>query len=229
LNGSGVKATRAMRELDNESEVEIYNVDFSKYYSVEFDKNSTDDETIMIYDGTYEIVVELGDSVFFIDQHASHERTLYDKLRKEIDEKEVVKQDLLVPYTFSVGIDENQYIDKNLDTLRSLGFDIQEVNHLKYEISSAPLVLADISLKNFIEGMLVEGAYLSSQPSDILKDKLAQSACKHAIKGGDALTKDQILYIIEQMKKGVLLCPHGRPIVLELTKKDIEKMFKRIV
>ncbi len=58
--GSGVKATRAERILDNEAEVEIYNVDFDKFYSVEFDKNSADDETIMIYDGTYEAVVELG-------------------------------------------------------------------------------------------------------------------------------------------------------------------------
>ena len=84
-------------------------------------------------------------------------------------------------------------------------------------------------MKDFIDGLLVDGVYLSGQPSEVLKDRLAQTACKHAIKGGDPLSKEQILYIIEQMKKGVLLCPHGRPIVLELTKKEIEKMFKRIV
>ena len=133
------------------------------------------------------------------------------------------------PYSFSVGVAENQYIDKNLEPLRRLGFEIEEVSSMKYEIKSVPLVLANISLKNFIESLLVEGVVLSTQPSEVLKDKLAQTACKHAIKGGDPLSKDQILYIIEQMKNGVLLCPHGRPIVLELTKKEIEKMFKRIV
>jgi len=175
------------------------------------------------------VVVELGESVFFIDQHASHERTLYDALRKEIDAKNVTKQALLVPYEFSVGTIENEFIDKNLDAIKSLGFDIEEKSSCHYEISAVPLVLANISLKKFTDSLLIEGQVLSKEASEVLKDKLAQTACKHAIKGGDPLTKDQILYIIEQMKKGVLLCPHGRPIVLELTKKEIEKMFKRIV
>lgn len=175
------------------------------------------------------VVAELGESAFFIDQHAAHERTLYDKLRKEIDEKEVVKQALLIPYEFSVGSIENEFIDKNLETIKALGFDITEKSSCNYEISAVPLVLANISLKKFTDSLLVDGQMLSSEPSEVIKDRLAQSACKHAIKGGDPLSKDQILYIIEQMKKGVLLCPHGRPIVLELTKKEIEKMFKRIV
>lgn len=175
------------------------------------------------------VVAELGDSAFFIDQHAAHERTLYDKLRKEIDAKEVVKQALLIPYEFSVGSIENEFIDKNIETIKSLGFDIVEKSNCNYEISAVPLVLANISLKKFVDGLLLEGQMLSSQPSEVIKDKIAQSACKHAIKGGDPLSKEQILYIIEEMKKGVLLCPHGRPIVLELTKKEIEKMFKRIV
>lgn len=175
------------------------------------------------------VIAELGESVFFIDQHASHERTLYDALRKEIDEKNVTKQDLLVPYEFSVGTIENEFVDKNIDTIRSLGFDIREVKPCHYEISAVPLVLANISLKKFTDSLLVEGQMLSKEASEVLKDKLAQTACKHAIKGGDPLSKDQILYIIEQMKEGVLLCPHGRPIVLELSKKEIEKMFKRIV
>ena len=175
------------------------------------------------------LVVELDESVFFIDQHASHERTLYDKLKKEIDSKNVAKQDLLVPYTFSVGPIEEELIDKNLATIRSLGFDIVEKGKCKYEFTAVPMVLAGISLKDFVDSILVEGKMVSEKSSEIIKDRLAQSACKHAVKGGDVLTKAQIYYIIEEMKKGVLLCPHGRPIVLELTKKDIEKMFKRIV
>ena len=110
-----------------------------------------------------------------------------------------------------------------------MGFDIEEVSSCHYEISAVPLVLANISLKKFTDSLLIEGQVLAKEASEVLKDKLAQTACKHAIKGGDPLTKEQILYIIEQMKKGVLLCPHGRPIVLELTKKEVEKMFKRIV
>ena len=129
----------------------------------------------------------------------------------------------------SIYFPEDQFIDKNLETIRSLGFEIVEKSNCNYEISAVPLVLANISLKKFVDGLLLEGQMLSSSPSEVIKDKLAQSACKHAIKGGDPLSKEQILYIIEEMKKGVLLCPHGRPIVLELSKKEIEKMFKRIV
>lgn len=175
------------------------------------------------------IIAELGDSVFFIDQHAAHERTLFDKLNKEIDEKKVTKQNLLIPYAFEVAPKEIELIDKNMETLITLGFDIEDKGDGKYEISALPLVLSNISLKSFIDSLLIEGKALSNQPSHIIKDRLAQSACKHAIKGGDVLNKEMILSIIEQMKKGVLLCPHGRPICLELTKKEVEKMFKRIV
>ena len=175
------------------------------------------------------IIVELGESVYFIDQHAAHERTLFDKLSKQVDENNIAKQKLLVPYTFRVDSAENEYLDKNIEALISLGFEIKEDRPNEYSINAVPLILSNISLKNFVENILKEDAYISGKSSDILKDKLAQTACKHAIKGGDVLGKDQLYYIIEQMKKGVLLCPHGRPIVIELTKKEIEKMFKRIV
>ena len=65
--------------------------------------------------------------------------------------------------------------------------------------------------------------------SEFINEILCQTACKHAIRAGDSVTKEQIAYLIGEMKKGVLLCPHGRPIIVKITKKDFEKMFKRVL
>lgn len=174
------------------------------------------------------IVIELDNAVYFIDQHAGHERLLYDRLVKEVDDRKVVKQGLLIPYTFKVGASESQIIDNLLDGLDRIGFDIVK-NGYEYTIYSLPLILADIDLDGFTKEILNESGKWEVKTSDFIHSKLCQSACKHAIKGGDAISKDDCAYIIEEVRKGVMLCPHGRPITLVISKTEFEKMFKRIV
>ena len=77
--------------------------------------------------------------------------------------------------------------------------------------------------------MLADESIFDKSTSQIMKERLSQYACKHAIKAGDHISNDEIAYLIDAMRKGVLLCPHGRPIVLELEKRDFEKMFKRVL
>ena len=95
-------------------------------------------------------------------------------------------------------------------------------------IKAIPLVLNEISLADFVDEVLKENLSFTERSSQFIHDKLCQTACKHAIKGGDSLNKDDCAYLIEQIRKGVMLCPHGRPVVLELKKKELEKMFGRI-
>lgn len=174
------------------------------------------------------IVIELQDSVYFIDQHAAHERLLYDKLVSKINENNITTQDLLVPYTFSLGAKESANIDLSLDQLKKMGFVIEK-NQYSYKIKSVPLVLADIELEKFVDELIKDSVNWNKKPSDYIHEKLCQTACKHAIKAGDDISKDQCAYIIEQVRKGVMLCPHGRPVTLAISKREFEKMFKRVV
>ena len=174
------------------------------------------------------ITIELGDAVYFIDQHAGHERLLYDRLVKEVDGGNVVKQGLLIPYTFKVGASESLIVDNLLPELDKLGFDVVK-NGYEYTLYSLPLLLTSLDLDAFTKEILCEGGKWELKTSDFIHSKLCQSACKHAIKGGDSITKDDCAYIIEEVRKGVMLCPHGRPITLVITKTEFEKMFKRIV
>ena len=174
------------------------------------------------------IVIEYDDSVYFIDQHAAHERLLYDKLVKSVNENNVVSQDLLAPYSFSLGAKESQQIDLALDELKKIGFSIDKKGY-NYTIKSVPYVLTTIELKDFVDEVVKDSLNWDKKPSDYIHDKLCQSACKHAIKAGDSISIDSCAYIIEQVRKGVMLCPHGRPITLVITKHEFEKMFKRVV
>ena len=174
------------------------------------------------------IVIEYANSVYFIDQHAGHERLLYDKIVNSINENNVAKQALLAPYTFIVGAKESQYIDQILDDLARIGFDISKEGY-NYSINSVPYLLSFINLADFVDEILSGITIFDKKATDFIHDKLSQTACKHAIKAGDSITKDECAYLIEEVKKGVMLCPHGRPITLIITKHEFEKMFKRIV
>lgn len=174
------------------------------------------------------IVVEYADKAYFIDQHAAHERTLYDKLCKQVEASAVLKQPLLIPFELKVTEKEKIKLIETLPVLDKIGFSIKQ-NASKFEVNAIPLILSGINLEKFFESVLADESIFDKSTSQIMKDRLAQYACKHAIKAGDHISNDEIAYLIDAMRKGVLLCPHGRPIVLELNKRDFEKMFKRVL
>ncbi len=174
------------------------------------------------------IAIEFNDCLYFIDQHAAHERLLFDKLVKHIDAGNNIAQPLISPYSFKVGAKESQYIDNISPSLKRMGFEISRLGNL-YTINTVPLLLTDINLEQFVENILSDKMLLEGKASDFIHSKLCQTACKHAIKAGDSISKDECAYIIEEVRKGVMLCPHGRPITLVLNKHEFEKMFKRVL
>ena len=174
------------------------------------------------------IITEYQDSVYIVDQHAMHERQLYDKLKKQIDTNSISKQDLLVPYTFTLkSLDAEKFGDK-LSNLEQIGFEVSRKGDT-FEVKSVPYLLSNLSLSKFVEEVLQDDTINERKASSYINEKLCQTACKHAIRAGDSVSKDEIAYLLEEMKKGVLLCPHGRPIVVKITRKDFEKMFKRVL
>ncbi len=174
------------------------------------------------------IAIEYQDAIYFIDQHAAHERLLYDKLVKGADAQTKAKQQLLAPYTFTVGAKESQSLEMLMPNLEKLGFEINKDGNT-LTIVSLPYILSYIDLAKFVDELVAESLNLERKPSDFIHSKLCQSACKHAIKAGDTIDKNECAYIIEEVRKGVMLCPHGRPITLVISKREFEKMFKRIV
>ena len=177
------------------------------------------------------ILCEKGDNFLIIDQHAGHERQLFDKFTKQIKENNLACQELLVPYVFNTNFKETEFLENNLDIFQEYGIDISEFGENAFKISAVPVLLADINLKDFFENVLTDIQDVQKKSVDFFKAKLARQACRSAIKAGDKLSDDEIDYILNDFKENgnVLLCPHGRPIVLQFSKTEIEKWFKRIV
>ncbi len=174
---------------------------------------------------------ECGDDAYIIDQHAAHERLLYDKLTAEIETKSVAVQQMLVPFSLTVTPSEYLFLEKNFGILREIGFEIEEFGQNSVKVSAVPSILMDINLSAFFAEVLTSLETLRAvRLSDILKDKLATSACKAAVKGGEQLTEQEARALIARMDGDMgLKCPHGRPVCVHIRKSEMDKLFKRIV
>jgi len=178
------------------------------------------------------IIIQFKDYIYLIDQHAGHERILFDKFMEDYEKEELVVQPLLIPYILKVNNQEKFYINENLENLKTLGFEIDEFGDDCYKISSIPIIIKNLQLSAFFGEILkdLSNPYLNLNEDDIVRDFIAKTACKNAIKAYDKLDDSQITYLLNLLDDTkVLLCPHGRPIILKITEKEIEKWFKRIV
>lgn len=138
---------------------------------------------------------------------------------------------MLVPYIFDVNSEENEFLEKNLAVIREMGFDIEPFGINSYRVNEVPSDLKDINLQSFF-GDLLHGvnSLKAIKVEEMLKDKIATAACKHAVKGGMELTEAERDALFAKLRGNMgLKCPHGRPVCVKLTKTQIEKMFKRIV
>ncbi len=177
------------------------------------------------------IIVEVDDDIFFIDQHAAHERVLYEKFKRQYEQKNIVIQPLLFPYVLSLNSLEVGIINENLASIRALGFDIEEFGDNTFKISSVPAIVSDIDFDKFFSEFISDSRNIAKNNSELINDYLMQHSCKSAVKGGNDLSDSEITSLFESMgdMKIKLFCPHGRPIAIRLSKTDVEKWFKRIV
>lgn len=177
------------------------------------------------------LLYEICDDVYIIDQHAAHERLIYDVLKKKLNSRQLDKQGLLVPYIFSVTPEEKGFIEDNMQTIWQMGFTVEPFGETSYRVNEMPADLPDMNPKTFFDELLSNVHELRKIALiDVLKDKIAQTACKHAVKGGDVLTDAERDKLFEMLQGNMgLKCPHGRPVCVKLTKYEVEKMFKRKV
>ena len=213
------------------SQMDFSNPSFEKVKSEQIDFCEDTIKIVGKFFNTY-LAIEWGDNIYLIDQHAGHERLKYDKLKAEYESKSLVIQPMLVPFVISLNPEDSQIVEANLEAISSVGFDIEEFGENTYKISSVPAIVSDIDFNKFFSMFLAEKLGKNKiTEAELIKDSLMQMACKSAVKGGDDLTKSEINTLFKDMKNKeiVLLCPHGRPVAIRITKSEIEKWFKRIV
>ncbi len=177
------------------------------------------------------LICEDGMDLYFIDQHAAHERILFDKLNLAVKNSEIITQPLLVPYIINVNNQEYDFLIAKITTLNSLGIEISEFGRNAFKVSAIPAFLLDLNIKIFFDDILSDLNQLKTLTvGDLLVEKLAQKACKAAIKSGDKLSDIEIEVLIDKLKENIgLKCPHGRPVAIKITRMEVDKWFKRIV
>lgn len=209
----------------------------NKKYLLERDERAKQqkiDPATLIFRGvlfeTY-LIFERGDEAYFIDQHAAHERLIYEKLKNKCEARTPLSQPMLMPYILTVNAQEFSFLTSQFEALRALGFDIDEFGGTSVKVSAVPLDLFGMDIEAFFREVLSSMESLRAiRLSEIVRDKLATMACKAAVKGGERLTEEEAKRLLSDMDGDMgLKCPHGRPAVVRMKKSDFEKLFKRIV
>lgn len=181
--------------------------------------------------GTY-WMAEYGDEMLIIDQHAAHEKVLYEQIIQELKENHVYSQNLLAPIVLSLTEREKQVLTKYREAFTSLGFEIDEFGGDEYVIKAVPSHFLHLASKqlfySILDGLLENPL---NGKNETITDRCATIACKAAVKGNNELSFAEAEELIDKMlhAKEPYHCPHGRPTTIRMSKKEFEKKFKRIV
>ena len=224
----------SVQEISDSGSIPVFSANNDKKRSPEISKP----EQILLCDSPYTvigaafdtyIIVQQQDNLFLIDQHAAHERMLYEKLIK--DELRFDSQILLVPERITLDPVQYEILCENLERFTELGFSVQPLNGTMIRIDAVPSMVSSNAAGFISDAVSVLADAGSVSELDLVRSKLIQTACKKALKAGDRLEKEEIYEIIEAYKNGAtpMTCPHGRPVIISITKTDLQKRFKRIV
>jgi len=194
--------------------------------------NARDEYRILgqIFD-TYWLIA-FSDKLFIMDQHAAHEKVKYERLYKELQEKQVASQMLNPPVILTLTGKEEQLLKEQMSSFEKLGFEIEEFGSGSYAIRSMPSDLYGCSEKELFTDILDELADNPMKGSpDIILSKLASMACKAAVKGNNQMSTEEAKSLMDELLtlENPYHCPHGRPTIISMSKYEIEKKFKRIV
>ena len=175
------------------------------------------------------LIYQKADSLYIVDQHAAHERLLYDKMLT-YSEASMILQPLLVPIKINPNPLEEKVLEEIIQYVRTIGIEMEKGLDGSYNVTVLPLELVDIDFNKFLQEMVDDFALYNKKLPSVVLEKIMQKACKAAIKAGDKLTKIQIDKLTSMLNENFgLKCPHGRPIAVKITKTEIYKWFKRIV
>lgn len=177
-------------------------------------------------------LIEFEDKLYIIDQHAAHEKVLYEKTMARLANKDFTSQRISPPIVMTLDARESEMLEKYRPQIEQFGYEVEHFGGKEYMISAIPDNLFNIDMKDLFIEMLDDFSNTTGrQTPDIITEKVASMSCKAAVKGNDKLTFPEINELIDELLSldNPYNCPHGRPTIISMSKYEIEKKFKRIV
>ena len=177
-------------------------------------------------------LIEFEDKLYIIDQHAAHEKVLYEKTMARLANKDFTSQRISPPIVMTLDAKESEMLEKYRPQIEQFGYEVEHFGGKEYMISAIPDNLFNIDMKDLFIEMLDDFSNTTGrQTPDIITEKVASMSCKAAVKGNDKLTLPEINELIDELLSldNPYNCPHGRPTIISMSKYEIEKKFKRIV
>lgn len=177
-------------------------------------------------------LIEFEDKLYIIDQHAAHEKVLYEKTMARLANKDFTSQRISPPIVMTLDARESEMLEKYRPQIEQFGYEVEHFGGKEYMISAIPENLFNIDMKDLFIEMLDDFSNATGrQTPDIITEKVASMSCKAAVKGNDKLTLPEINKLIDELLSldNPYNCPHGRPTIISMSKYEIEKKFKRIV
>lgn len=177
-------------------------------------------------------LVEFEDKLFIVDQHAAHEKVLYERTMATLKEKEYTSQTISPPMILSLDANEILMLEKYKDQISKMGYEVESFGGKEYMISAIPANLFKVDMKDLFIEMLDDFSNLSGRETpELILEKVASMSCKAAVKGNQNLSFHEFDALVEELLTldNPYNCPHGRPTIISMTKYEIEKKFKRII
>jgi len=177
------------------------------------------------------VLMENADGLVLVDQHAAHERILFEELRRRMEEHGVPTQKLLLPHTFDVPPRDGDWIERNLSILQKMGIGIESFGPGTFKIDSLPGFLSVSDPAQFMRKVIddLKSAGSSTSPMRLGEEMIAKTVCRHAVKANDPLRYPEIEKLIRDLLECDLpyCCPHGRPTMIQISLTELEKKFGR--
>lgn len=178
------------------------------------------------------ILTEIYDELYIFDQHAAHEKINFEKYMTEIKEGDVASQGLLIPEILDLNADDYELYRSHKEVMRAAGFVLEDFGDRSISIREVPLFLGKIQASTYLHEILDNIKNLGQGTKEEVKYlRIATAACKSSIKAYDKLSIEEMEHLINELRyiDEPFSCPHGRPTMIKLTEKDLQKMFRRIV
>ncbi|MGL4656119.1 MAG: DNA mismatch repair endonuclease MutL [Sarcina sp.] len=183
------------------------------------------------YNKTY-IIAQKEGTLYLIDQHAAHEKLLFEKYLKSIEKNDLLIQPLMVPLVIELSLNDYGYYEENQDIFEHSGFKIESFGMSSIKLSEVPYFLGKLDAKGFFLLILDNLKNLGSGKTvEVKYNRIATIACKAAVKANDMLSESEMSQLLYDMRflDDPFHCPHGRPTIIKFSNYDMDKMFKRIV
>lgn len=179
------------------------------------------------------VLMESAEGLVLVDQHAAHERILFEELRRRMEEQGVPSQRLLLPQVISLAPRDAEWIERNLATLQKMGLGVEEFGRHTFKLESLPPFLSGADPSRLLQEVIdnLKSASNSTSPLRLGEEMIAKTVCRHAVKANDPLRQEELEKLIRDLLDCELpyCCPHGRPTMIQISLGELEKKFGRKV